>query len=62
MLSDIEIQCPYCWEFFPTEVDPSVGEQVYVKDCRIGCQPILIRVVIGPDGEPSGVEVRRENE
>ncbi|GAA4824401.1 CPXCG motif-containing cysteine-rich protein [Marinicella pacifica] len=44
-----KIQCPYCWETFETVVDCSVPEQVYVEDCFVCCQPIVVNVVT--DGE-----------
>lgn len=48
-LQSTAIQCPYCWEFFDTLVDCSVPEQVYVEDCFVCCQPIVVNVVT--DGE-----------
>ncbi|MDG1571914.1 CPXCG motif-containing cysteine-rich protein [Robiginitalea sp. M366] len=33
-------QCPYCWESISILVDPSAGDQHYVEDCEVCCNPI----------------------
>jgi len=57
----ILINCPYCGEQIELEIDCTVGNQEYVEDCQVCCQPISLRVSVGEEGEPQ-VEVRRENE
>ena len=57
----ILINCPYCGEQIELEIDCTVGNQEYVEDCQVCCQPISLRVTVGEEGEPQ-VEVRRENE
>ena len=52
--------CPYCWQTITTEVDPSVGQQTYVEDCEVCCQPIEIRYR-WYENELILFEVRREN-
>jgi Cysteine-rich CPXCG len=56
-----EVQCPYCGE--PGEVaadyDPeSPGDQVFVQDCEVCCNPWTVTVHVAPDGEVS-VDVAR---
>ena len=41
-----EVQCPYCGEFFTTFVDLSAGNQDYIEDCQVCCQPIQMRLVV----------------
>ena len=60
MLEPVTVQCPYCWEPIEILVDCSVEAQDYVEDCAVCCQPILLRVSVGPGGEP-GVTAEREN-
>jgi len=56
------IQCPYCWEKIPVEIDATGSEgQAYVEDCHICCQPILIEVKIGGSGSIQ-VSAKKENE
>ncbi|MBT8206176.1 MAG: CPXCG motif-containing cysteine-rich protein [Eudoraea sp.] len=35
-------QCPYCWEEISMLLDPSVGQQTYVEDCEVCCNPIEV--------------------
>ncbi|GAA5111932.1 CPXCG motif-containing cysteine-rich protein [Alloalcanivorax gelatiniphagus] len=43
-LIPVAVQCPHCWEHFEALVDPSQGEQEYVEDCHVCCQPLLFTV------------------
>ena len=37
-------QCPYCFEEISMLLDASVdGDQSYIEDCQVCCQPIQIR-------------------
>lgn len=56
-----DVQCPHCWEHFDALVDPSQGDQVYVEDCHICCQPLLLSITLD-DPEVPAVTVRPENE
>jgi len=38
-------QCPYCWQDISMLLDPSVGNQTYIEDCEVCCNPIQLRVV-----------------
>ncbi len=62
MLDEVDIFCPYCGETFETTVDLSAGDQRYVEDCQICCNPILFEVRLDDDGELLAVDTRRENE
>lgn len=35
--------CPYCWQTVSMILDLSIGEQGYVEDCEVCCNPIQIR-------------------
>ncbi len=40
---DIEVECPYCGEWFTIFVDPGGGEeQSYVEDCPVCCHPFTV--------------------
>ena len=61
-LQTVEIDCPYCGEVFATTADSCGGSQEYVEDCRVCCQPILMRLRVDPWGRLEGLEARREND
>ncbi len=58
----IEVQCPYCGSWFETGVDTSAGDQDYVEDCAVCCQPIRFVIRLGPDGCVQSVTTTREND
>ena len=35
-------QCPYCWEDISMLLDTTVGNQVYIEDCEVCCNPIEV--------------------
>jgi hypothetical protein len=47
----IEVECPWCWEYFTTFFDQSAGEQSYVEDCQICCRPILLHFRVTNKGK-----------
>lgn len=48
---DTEVQCPHCGETCVIGLDPgSGGDQQYVEDCQVCCQPWLVRVHYRDDG------------
>lgn len=42
--------CPYCGEPIRLLIDRSVGDQQYVEDCFVCCQPIVVTVHEDADG------------
>jgi len=60
-LPETDISCPYCGETISILVDGSVGEQRYIEDCQVCCQPIVIALSISSNGE-FHVEARHEND
>lgn len=36
--------CPYCGERITMLLEPGDGEQDYIEDCEVCCNPITIRV------------------
>ncbi|WP_372973160.1 CPXCG motif-containing cysteine-rich protein [Muriicola sp.] len=38
-------QCPYCWKEISVLLDTSVGQQTYVEDCEVCCNPIEFTVI-----------------
>jgi hypothetical protein len=45
-----KVVCPYCSQTFYLFVDISAGNQEYIEDCQVCCQPIEFRIRI-KDGE-----------
>lgn len=35
-------QCLYCWEKISVLLDPSSGNQTFIEDCEICCNPMEI--------------------
>jgi hypothetical protein len=62
MLEASRIDCPYCGEGFDINVDCSAGDQQYVEDCPVCCQPIEIATTVGLDGELIGVQALRNDD
>lgn len=62
MLEEYSVMCPYCGETFDTILDLSIGNQQYVEDCQVCCQPIEFSIQVGYEGELLSVETKRENE
>lgn len=55
------IDCPYCGESIELLIDASAGDQDYIEDCQVCCQPINISVRINEEGEVS-VTARSDSE
>tara|TARA_B100000780_G_C21040011_1_gene417289 strand:- start:53 stop:235 length:183 start_codon:yes stop_codon:yes gene_type:complete len=32
--------CPHCWQNQLKMIDPSAGEQCFIEDCEVCCNPI----------------------
>lgn len=60
MLDERAVTCPYCGEAIDLLVDASVGEQSYIEDCSVCCQPMRVTVVIDATGDVSDVLADRE--
>lgn len=61
MLEEPNISCPYCGETFTIVVDCTAGNQQYVEDCFVCCQPIVLSIAVAPNGELEGVSAAAEN-
>lgn len=61
MLEEVSVGCPYCGEGITLVVDCSAGNQSYIEDCSVCCQPIAVYVNVGPSGELMDVDVQQEN-
>lgn len=48
-----ETQCPWCGSPLVLGIDCSAGDQRYVEDCSLCCQPIMVSVSLGAAEEPS---------
>jgi len=59
-IEDRLVQCPYCGEQIELYLDLSGGEQDYIEDCTVCCQPIHLQMIITDDGLQ--LSVKHENE
>ena len=41
---EIEIECPYCGEVFPSTADTSQGSHNTIEDCVVCCRPINVEI------------------
>lgn len=59
MLSTESLTCPWCMAPITLVIDASAGDQSYIEDCEVCCQPMTVRV--RTRGEAfSAVEVERD--
>ena len=42
MLEEHKFNCPYCWQEISMLLDLSAGQQSYIEDCEVCCNPIAI--------------------
>lgn len=62
-LETVDQLCPYCGEPIQLLVDCSEGEQQYIEDCQVCCQPMVVDVFLeGDDGDVVRVELHSEDE
>jgi len=59
-LQTLPLQCPYCGETIEVLVDCSVGDQEYIEDCQVCCEPMVVTVSVEPSAA-AYVTARREN-
>jgi hypothetical protein len=50
------IRCPFCGEAIGVLLDLSSGEQSYIEDCQVCCQPMQISFDV-TDGDPTNLQV-----
>ena len=62
MIENRLVSCPYCGEEFETTVDCSAGDQSYIEDCYVCCQPIEFSIQVGADGTLTNLDVHSGNE
>jgi hypothetical protein len=62
MLSEVDIDCPYCGERFVSLVDTSIDQQEYIEDCQICCNPIVFEVRLDTISCEPTLTVRRDND
>lgn len=58
LLEEREVECPYCGEIFTALLDTSAGDQQYIEDCPVCCQPIGFDLRVTDEG--ATVMLRRE--
>lgn len=55
----IDVDCPYCGEVIQARVDVASGDQSYVEDCQVCCQPIQMSVHVAEDGHLQALTAER---
>ncbi|MEH6549501.1 MAG: CPXCG motif-containing cysteine-rich protein [Pseudomonadales bacterium] len=58
-LIEYQAHCPYCDENISLVIDSSAGDQVYIEDCEVCCQPMLVSLIVTDDIE---VILKRETD
>lgn len=61
MIEEPSVTCPYCGETITVVVDATAGDQRYVEDCFVCCQPIVLSVVTDGAGQFETIEAEPEN-
>jgi len=55
----VELACPYCAEGLTLPLDLSAGDQTYVEDCHVCCQPMTVCVTVDDEGRLREATARR---
>jgi transcription elongation factor Elf1 len=51
------IHCPFCAEALEIQLDLSAGDQSYIEDCQVCCQPIQLNYAVD-DGNLISIDVQ----
>ncbi|MDN5850903.1 MAG: CPXCG motif-containing cysteine-rich protein [Nitrococcus sp.] len=62
MLEEADIACPYCGETITLLVDCTAGDQRYIEDCCVCCQPIVISVRTTADGRIADLQAQSDDD
>ncbi len=46
MEQPVDVQCPFCAEWFTTFIDLSAGGQSYTEDCQVCCRAIDMVITV----------------
>lgn len=61
MLEETTLTCPYCGEPITLLIDCSAGDQRYIEDCFVCCQPIEVVADVAADGTLARIQALPEN-
>lgn len=61
-LDSAKVNCPYCGEILEILIEPLDDPQQYFEDCQVCCQPILIEITPGYEGNSPVVRCLRSDE
>ncbi|AWN14636.1 CPXCG motif-containing cysteine-rich protein [Salinisphaera sp. LB1] len=61
MIDEPSVVCPYCGETITIVVDTTAGNQRYVEDCFVCCQPIVLTIATDDAGALDHVDAEPEN-
>jgi hypothetical protein len=60
-LESVHVGCPCCGELIELIVDCSAGDQEYIEDCEVCCNPMALFLTLDEDGKPT-VEARPQDD
>jgi len=58
---ETSVTCPWCHEPVSLLIDCTAGDQSYVEDCSVCCQPIVVDVRLSLDGDIAAISAQAEN-
>jgi transcription elongation factor Elf1 len=60
-IEERDVQCPYCGETIGVVLDLTAGDQQYIEDCAVCCQPIEFTVRVDAANGTAEVTVEVED-
>lgn len=61
LVTAYEFTCPYCDATIIMQLELLYGEQQYIEDCEVCCQPIAIHYTVSESYEISYFSASQEN-
>lgn len=62
LVHETSLECPYCGESVSMVIDGSAGNQSYIEDCEVCCQPIVVHCEFDSDGDLISLRCAREDD
>lgn len=60
ILQSLPVQCPCCGESIEILIDTSIGDQEYIEDCQVCCEPLVMTISCS-DTKKVHIDARPEN-
>ncbi|MBT6276205.1 MAG: CPXCG motif-containing cysteine-rich protein [Chromatiales bacterium] len=62
LLNWVYVQCPYCDVSLEISLEPGNEAAMYIEDCQVCCQPIVMRPSLDPVSGETSVSAHREDD